>query len=47
MCVTGVSGSGKSTLVMDTLHVALRQLAGLKIDEKPEEFKDIKGFEAV
>lgn len=47
VCVTGVSGSGKSTLVMDTLHVALRQLAGLKIDEKPEEYKDVKGYDAI
>jgi len=47
VCVTGVSGSGKSTLVMDTLHVALRQLFGLKIEEKPEPFKDLKGYEDI
>ncbi|NMB69680.1 excinuclease ABC subunit UvrA [candidate division WWE3 bacterium] len=47
VCVTGVSGSGKSTLVMDTLYVALRQLFGLKIEEKPEPFKDLKGYEQI
>lgn len=47
VCITGVSGSGKSTLVMDTLHRALRQEFGLKIEEKPEEFKEIRGIENI
>lgn len=47
ICVTGVSGSGKSTIVMDTLYRALRQRFGLKIDEMPEDFKDIEGFENI
>lgn len=47
VCVTGVSGSGKSTLVMDTLHQALRQYFGLKLDEKPEDYKGILGVENI
>jgi len=47
VCVTGVSGSGKSTLVMDTLHVALRQHFGLKINKKPEEYSGIRGAENI
>ncbi len=47
VCVTGVSGSGKSTLIMDTLYQALRQSFGMKIDQKPEEFKDIQGVENI
>ena len=47
VCVTGVSGSGKSTLIMDTLLTAVRQEFGLKIDEKPEPFKEIKGTEYI
>jgi excinuclease ABC subunit A len=47
ICVTGVSGSGKSTLIMDTLHRALRQRFGLKIEEMPEDFKDIDGIENI
>ncbi len=46
-CVTGVSGSGKSTLIMDTLYTALRQHFGLKINERPEEFKTITGLEHI
>ena len=45
VCITGVSGSGKSTLVMDTLYQGLRQQFGLKIEEKPEAFKEITGVE--
>jgi excinuclease ABC subunit A len=47
VCVTGVSGSGKSTLIMDTLYQGLRQYFGLKIEEKPEEFKAIVGSENI
>jgi len=47
VCVTGVSGSGKSTLVMDTFYTALRQNFGLKIEEKPEEFKELVGLEYI
>jgi len=47
VCVTGVSGSGKSTLVMDTLHRALRQQFGLKIEEKPEDFRELRGLEHI
>ncbi len=47
VCVTGVSGSGKSTLVMDTLYQGLRQQFGLKIEERPEPFKEIKGVENI
>jgi excinuclease ABC subunit A len=47
ICVTGVSGSGKSTLIMDTLHKAVRQNFGLKINEKPEEFKNLYGTEDI
>jgi excinuclease ABC subunit A len=47
VCVTGVSGSGKSTLIMDTMLRAIRQRFGLKIEEKPEEFKTIEGIENI
>lgn len=47
VCVTGVSGSGKSTLIMDTLYTALRQEFGLKIEEKPEEFRELRGLEYI
>jgi len=47
ICVTGVSGSGKSTLIMDTFYTALRQYFGLKIEEKPEPFKDMLGVENI
>ena len=47
VCVTGVSGSGKSTLIMDTLYQGLRQHFGLKIEEKPEPFKEIVGVENI
>ncbi len=47
VCVTGVSGSGKSTLVMDTLYRATRQFFGLKIEEMPEDFKDIQNLDLV
>lgn len=45
ICVTGVSGSGKSTLIMDTFYTALRQYFGLKIESRPEPFKDLNGLE--
>lgn len=44
-CVTGVSGSGKSTLIMDTLLKGIRQHFGLKNEERPEPFYEIKGLE--
>lgn len=47
VCITGVSGSGKSTLIMDTLYQGLRQHFGLKIEEKPEPFKEIIGTENI
>jgi excinuclease ABC subunit A len=47
ICVTGVSGSGKSTLIMDTLYQGLRQMFGLKIEEKPEPFELITGVENI
>lgn len=47
VCVTGVSGSGKSSLVMDTLYVALRQEFGMKISERAEPYKLIKGTENI
>jgi len=46
-CVTGVSGSGKSTLIMDTLLKALRQDFGLKNEERPEPYKEIRGVEFI
>lgn len=45
VCVTGVSGSGKSTLIMDTLYQGLRQSFGLKLEQKPEPFREIEGVE--
>lgn len=45
ICITGVSGSGKSTLVMDTLYQALRQSFGMKIEQRPEPYKNIEGVE--
>ncbi len=47
VCITGVSGSGKSTLIMDTLYQGLRQHFGLKIEEKPEAFREIVGTENI
>jgi excinuclease ABC subunit A len=47
VCITGVSGSGKSTLIMDTLYQGLRQHFGLKIEEKPEPFREIDGVENI
>jgi excinuclease ABC subunit A len=47
VCITGVSGSGKSTLIMDTLYQGLRQHFGLKIEEKPEPFKEIVGVDNI
>lgn len=47
VCITGVSGSGKSTLINETLYRALRQLLGLKIEEKPMSFKKIEGLEYI
>lgn len=47
VCVTGVSGSGKSTLIMDTLHQAMRQFFGLKIEEKPEPYKLLQGIDDI
>jgi excinuclease ABC subunit A len=47
ICVTGVSGSGKSTLVMDTLYTALRQEFGMKIEQRPESYTGILGFENI
>jgi excinuclease ABC subunit A len=46
-CVTGVSGSGKSTLIMDTFYRALRQHYGLKNDERPEPYDEVRGLENV
>lgn len=45
ICITGVSGSGKSSLIMDTLHLALRQNFGLKVDTRPQPFKSLEGTE--
>lgn len=47
VCITGVSGSGKSTLIMDTLYQGLRQHFGLKIDEKPEPFRELVGVDNI
>ncbi|HNS71574.1 MAG TPA: ATP-binding cassette domain-containing protein, partial [bacterium] len=47
VCITGVSGSGKSTLIMDTLYSGLRQEFGMKIEQKPEPFNEIKGIENI
>ena len=47
VCVTGVSGSGKSTLVMDSLYQTLRQMFGLKIENKPEPIKELLGIENI
>ena len=47
VCITGVSGSGKSTLIMDTFYTALRQWFGLKIEQRPEPFKDMLGVENI
>ncbi|HDQ88545.1 MAG TPA: excinuclease ABC subunit A, partial [candidate division WWE3 bacterium] len=43
VCITGVSGSGKSSLIMDTLLPAVKEHFGLKTDERPLPFKEIKG----
>ena len=47
VCVTGVSGSGKSTLVNETLYRALRAQLGLRIEQKPGEFKKLSGWENI
>ena len=47
ICVTGVSGSGKSTLVNETLLRELRQLKGLKNNEKPQPNKGIAGADSI
>ncbi len=41
--ITGVSGSGKSTLIMDTLLKAVKEHFGLKVEERPLDFKDLTG----
>ncbi len=41
--VTGVSGSGKSTLVMDTLLRSVKEHFGLKVEERPLDFKGLTG----
>lgn len=43
VCITGVSGSGKSTLIMDTLLKSVREHFGLKVEERPLDFKALKG----
>ncbi len=43
VCITGVSGSGKSSLVMDTLLPALKEHFGLKTDERPLAYRELKG----
>lgn len=47
ICVTGVSGSGKSTLVNETLLRELKQLKGLKNDQKPEPNKGLSGGDEI
>ncbi len=47
ICVTGVSGSGKSTLIMDTLYAHLRQMYGLKVEDRPEPCKGMTGTEYI
>ncbi|MBD3366211.1 excinuclease ABC subunit UvrA [candidate division WWE3 bacterium] len=42
-CITGVSGSGKSTLIMDTLLKAVKEHFGLKVEERPLDFKELNG----
>ncbi len=43
VCITGVSGSGKSSLIMDTLLPALKEHFGLKTEERPLSYKELKG----
>lgn len=43
ICITGVSGSGKSTLIMDTLLRAVREHFGMRVEERPLDFKQLTG----
>lgn len=46
-CVTGVSGSGKSSLVLETLLPAAQRKLGLKSDNAPLPYDDLRGFEGL